>query len=48
MATGTELADELRQAEGDFASGDFIELTAEDLDRCVAVGEWPWQRASSA
>jgi hypothetical protein len=42
-----ELEDELRQAEEDFARGDFVELTSEDLDRCIAAGEWPWQRASS-
>jgi hypothetical protein len=42
-----ELEEELRQAEEDFARGDFVELTVEELDRCIAAGEWPWQRASS-
>ncbi len=42
-----ELEEELRQAEADFANGDYIELTVEELDRCIAGGEWPWQRASS-
>jgi hypothetical protein len=42
-----ELEEELRQAEEDFARGDFVELTIEELDRCIAAGEWPWQRASS-
>ena len=42
-----ELEEELRQAEQDFAGGDFVELTIEELDRCIATGEWPWQRASS-
>ena len=42
-----ELEEELRQAEDDFARGDFIEITVEELDRCIAAGEWPWQRASS-
>lgn len=46
-ALEVELAEELRQADEDFALGDFIELTIDDLDRCVAAGEWPWQRASS-
>ena len=42
-----ELEDELRAAEQDFAQGDFIELTVEDLDRCIAAGEWPWPTESS-
>jgi hypothetical protein len=42
-----ELEEELRQAEEDFARGDFVELTVEELDRCIAAGKWPWQRASS-
>jgi hypothetical protein len=35
------LDEELRQAEADFASGDFFDLTIEELDRCIAAGEWP-------
>jgi hypothetical protein len=42
-----ELEEELWQAEEDFARGDFIELTIEELDQYIAAGEWPWQRASS-
>lgn len=42
-----ELEDELRRAEQDFAQGDFNELTVEDLDRCIAAGEWPWSTESS-
>ena len=42
-----ELDDELRRAEQDFARGAFIELTVEDLDRCIAAGEWPWPTESS-
>jgi hypothetical protein len=38
-----ELDEELRQAEDDFANGDFIDVTIEELDRCIAAGEWPWQ-----
>ena len=33
---------ELQQAERDFANGDFIELTVEQLDRIVETGESPW------
>jgi|HubBroStandDraft_1064217.scaffolds.fasta_scaffold01285_11 hypothetical protein len=47
MATQADLEEELRQAEQDFARGDFIELTIEQLDRCVAAGEWPWPDESS-
>jgi hypothetical protein len=39
----SELEDELRSANEDFESGDFIELTAEKLERCVTTGESPWQ-----
>lgn len=42
-----QLEDELRRAEQDFAQGDFIELTVEDLDRCIAAGEWPWPTESA-
>ena len=42
-----ELENELRQAEEEFARGDFIELTVEELDRAIASGVWPWPDASS-
>jgi hypothetical protein len=42
-----QLQEELRQADEDFARGDFVELTIEELDQCIAAGEWPWRRASS-
>jgi hypothetical protein len=42
-----ELEEELRQAEEDFARGDFVALTIEQLDRCIAAGEWPWPEESS-
>jgi hypothetical protein len=38
---------ELRQAEEDFARGDYIELTPEQLERCIATGESPWPDESS-
>jgi hypothetical protein len=37
-----ELEEELRQAEADFANGDYIELTTEQLERCIRTGESPW------
>ncbi len=43
-----ELEGELRQAEADFARGDFIDVTLDELDRCIAAGEWPWPEESSA
>jgi hypothetical protein len=42
-----ELEEELRRAEADFANGHFIDVTIEELDRCIAVGEWPWQHEPS-
>jgi hypothetical protein len=47
MTMQAELEEELRQAEEDFARGDFIELTVEELDRCIAEGRWPWPGVSS-
>jgi hypothetical protein len=38
-----ELEQELRRAEEDFANGDFIDVTIEELDRCIATGKCPWQ-----
>jgi len=42
-----ELNEELRLAEEDFARGNFIELTVEELDACIAAGQWPWPTESS-
>jgi hypothetical protein len=42
-----DLESELCRAEQDFEQGAFIELTVEELDRCIAVGEWPWASGSS-
>lgn len=47
MTMQAELEAELRSAEQDFAQGDFVELTVQELDRCVGAGEWPWPTASS-
>jgi len=38
---------ELSRAEHDLTQGAFIELTVEDLDRCIVAGEWPWASGSS-
>ena len=46
-ATAQELEEELRQADQDFACGDFVELSLEELDRCIAAGKWPWPEESS-
>jgi hypothetical protein len=37
-----DLAEELRQPDKDFERGDSIELTTEQLDRCILAGESPW------
>lgn len=46
-ADQTDLEDELRRAEEDFARGDFIDVDVDELDRCVAAGEWPWPNEST-
>jgi hypothetical protein len=38
----SELRDELWRACEDFENGDYIELTAEDLETCIETGESPW------
>jgi hypothetical protein len=47
-AAQAALAEELHQAEEDFVNGDFIDVTIEELDRCIVAGEWPWQHEPSA
>ncbi|MGH7282169.1 MAG: hypothetical protein ACRELY_11635 [Polyangiaceae bacterium] len=41
-AQGDLEAAELLEAERDFERGDFIDLTPEQLERCIATGESPW------
>ena len=41
-AVSSDLEDELRSAADDFEHGDYIELTADKLERCIANGESPW------
>jgi len=43
-----ELERELLQAMADFARGDYIELTVEQLEHCAATGESPWPDESPA
>jgi len=38
----SDLEAELRSAAEDFERGDYIELSAEQLERCIANGESPW------
>jgi hypothetical protein len=42
LAQQAELEAELRQAEADFVNGDYVELTAEQLEHCIRTGESPW------
>ena len=41
-AADPDLERELLQAEQDFDTGDYIELTVEQLEHCAATGESPW------
>lgn len=40
-----DLEHELREAIAEIERGDCIELTPEQLDRCIEHGEWPWPDA---
>lgn len=40
------LEEELLAAEEDFARGDYIELTPEQLAHCAETGESPWPDGS--
>jgi hypothetical protein len=37
-----ELERELREAAAEIDRGDCVELTPEQLERCIREGEWPW------
>jgi hypothetical protein len=41
-AVSSDLEDELRSATEDFERGDYIELSGEQLEHCIANGESPW------
>jgi hypothetical protein len=38
----SELRDELWRASVDFENGDYVELTAAELETCIETGESPW------
>jgi len=38
--------DELRQAEADLERGPFVDLTMDEIDRCLALAGWPRQDES--
>jgi hypothetical protein len=42
VAADPDLERELIQAEQDFDTGDYLELTVEQLEHCAATGESPW------
>jgi len=42
VAADRDLERELIQAEQDFDTGDYIELSVEQLEHVVATGESPW------
>ena len=46
VAADADLERELLQAEQDFDTGDYIELTVEQLEHCAATGESPWPDGS--
>jgi hypothetical protein len=46
-AMWAELGEELRQAPNDFVCRDFVDLTMEELDRCIGAAGWPRYGASS-
>jgi hypothetical protein len=46
--TGAPLENDLRRANEDFKQGDYIELTDDELERCIATGESPWPNESRA
>ena len=42
LAPESDVVAELLSAEADFERGDYIDLTPEQLARCIATGESPW------
>ena len=47
-ATDDEPAEESREVEREFVWSDFVEQTIEELESCIALGEWPWSPWRSA
>jgi hypothetical protein len=44
----SDLLSEIQSAEADFERGDYIDLTPEQLVRCIETGEFPWPEESPA
>ena len=47
IGSPSELDDEVRRALGELESGDYLELTPEALQHCIATGDSPWPDDSS-
>jgi hypothetical protein len=47
-ASESDLLSEILSAEADFESGDYIDLTPDQLSRCIETGEFPWPDESPA
>jgi hypothetical protein len=47
-APDSDLLAEILSAEADFERGDYIDLTPEQLARCIETGEFPWPDESPA
>ena len=47
-ASEPDLLAEIQSAEADFERGDYIDLTPEQLARCIETGEFPWPDESPA
>ena len=47
-ASESDLLAEIQSAEADFERGDYIDLTPEQLARCIETGEFPWPDESPA
>lgn len=41
-ASESDVLAEILSAEADFERGDYIDLTPEQLARCIETGEFPW------
>jgi hypothetical protein len=47
-ASESDLLAEIQSAEVDFERGDYLDLTPEQLARCIETGEFPWPEESPA
>ena len=46
IAASSELKRELLEAIAEIERGECIELNAQQLERCIMDGEWPWPKES--